>query len=76
MNDLEKLLNINEFTLILRLFSILSSVASIKSSRFLLFINTIPNTIQVNPITNDITILPISKKLKPISLDTNISDIP
>ena len=53
--------NINDFTLTFFLFFILSSVASMNSSIFLLFSIIKPNTINMNPITNTTIIFPASQ---------------
>ena len=65
---------INEFTFTFFLFFILSSVASINNSIFLLFNIISPITIQTNPIANITTTFPASENC--ISFCTSISDIP
>ena len=66
--------NINDCTFTFFLCFILSSVASINNSIFLLFKKINPNTIHVNPITNITTTFPAS--LNSISFCTNIFAIP
>ena len=66
--------NINDFTFTFFLFFILSSVASINNSIFLLFKNINPNTMHVNPTTNITITFPAS--INSISFCTNILAIP